>query len=474
MNLRFLNNKHLLLAGASLLVLGIFLGYYLLMTYRAEEERLNKEISYLFANAFKTTESKVFDKMIFDIKGVSWLNKDNDVNVTFSNHNSTILSIDSLKIQDRNAQIKNTIVIAKHKNSNINPSSMTLKVAIQADSVNGDSLHRMIPTGIKSNFGDIEKVFKENLEKSGLDVKYSITKDTSTVDKKNSGAFEDVFTNEFYQINTQNNSHIILKAILPEIGLSVLMYLMVVFAFSTILRSARKQKQLYDMKQDFVRNMTHELKTPIATMGVALEAIQNFHAGQDENIKKEYFNIAESENKKLNAIVDKVISASQLMDSSAQKKETVDIKQLINEVVDSFRLRADQSGCRLEFKCEDADMMVKAEPQNLNIILYNLIDNALKYTKSSSPHVVVYTKLSDSSLIMAVMDNGTPIGEEYTSVIFEKFYRIPHGDVHDAKGHGLGLYIVSQLVKTMQGNIRCLSTEEGNNFELKIPVEKTT
>ena len=121
-------------------------------------------------------------------------------------------------------------------------------------------------------------------------MKYSITKDTATVDKKTTGAYEDVFTNEFYHINNQNNSHIILGAILPEIGLSVLMYLMVVFAFSTILRSARKQKQLYDMKQDFVRNMTHELKTPIATMGVALEAIQNFHAGQDENIKKEPFN----------------------------------------------------------------------------------------------------------------------------------------------------------------------------------------
>jgi len=472
MNLRFLNNKHLLLAGASLLLLGIFLGYYLLMTYRAEEERLNKEIRYLFANAFKTTESKVFDKMIFDIKGVSWLNKDKDVNVTFSNHHSTILTIDSLKVRDRNAQIKNTIVIAKHKNNKINPSSMTLKVAIQADSVNGDSLHKMIPTGLRSNFSEIEKIFKENLQKSGLDVKYSITKDTATVDKKNTGAYEDVFTNEFYQINTQNNSHIILGAILPEIGLSVLMYLMVVFAFSTILRSARKQKQLYDMKQDFVRNMTHELKTPIATMGVALEAIQNFHAGQDENIKKEYFRIAESENKKLNAIVDKVISLSRLMDTNPQQQETVNIPQLIKVVVDSFHLRAEQTGCKIDFECEDTDIVVNTQPQNLNIILYNLIDNAIKYTKSPSPHVVVYAKLSDSSLTMSVRDNGTPIGEEFKSVIFEKFYRIPQGDVHDAKGHGLGLYIVSQLVKTMNGTIRCLATEEGNNFELKIPVEK--
>ena len=181
-------------------------------------------------------------------------------------------------------------------------------------------------------------------------------------------------------------------------------------------------------------------------MGVALEAIQNFHAGQDENIKKEYFRIAESENKKLNAIVDKVISLSRLMDTNPLQQETVNIPQLIKVVVDSFHLRAEQTGCKIDFE--------------------------LKYTKSPSPHVVVYAKLSDSSLTMSVRDNGTPIGEEFKSVIFEKFYRIPQGDVHDAKGHGLGLYIVSQLVKTMQGTIRCLSTEEGNNFELKIPVEK--
>ncbi len=160
------------------------------------------------------------------------------------------------------------------------------------------------------------------------------------------------------------------------------------------------------------------------------------------------------------------------MDATPQVQETVNIPQLIKVVVDSFRLRVEQTGCKIDFECEDTDIVVNTQPQNLNIILYNLIDNALKYTKSSSPHVVVYAKLSDSSLTLSVRDNGTPIGEEFKSVIFEKFYRIPHGDVHDAKGHGLGLYIVSQLVKTMLGTIRCLSTEAGNNFELKIPVEK--
>lgn len=472
MSLRFQNTKHVLLAGVSLVLLGVFLGYYLLMTYRAEEERLNKEIRYLFANAFKTTESKIFDKMIFDIKGVSWLNKDKNVNVTFSNHQTRWLTHDSVKKHEINESNKNTIVIAKHESNKISPTSMTLKIAVQADSVAGDSLHKIVPAGLKSNFSEIEKLFKENLQKSGLDVKYSIVKDSSTVDHKNTDAYEDVFTNEFYQIDTQNNSHIILKAILPEIGLSVLMYLMVVFAFLTILRSARKQKQLYDMKQDFVRNMTHELKTPIATMGVALEAIQNFHAGQDEAIKSEYFRIAESENKKLNAIVDKVISASRLMVANEQQKDTININHLIKEVVDSFQLRAEQSGMKIDFDYEDEEMMVKTEPQNLSIILHNLIDNAIKYTKTPSPRVTVSATLSENILNISVRDNGKTIGEEFKSLIFDKFYRIPRGDVHDEKGHGLGLYIVSQLVHSLYGTIRWIPIEEGNIFEMKIPIEK--
>ncbi len=227
------------------------------------------------------------------------------------------------------------------------------------------------------------------------------------------------------------------------------------------------------MKQDFVRNMTHELKTPIATMGVALEAIQNFHAGQDENIKKEYFSIAESENKKLNAIVDKVISLSRLMDIKPQQQETVNIPQLIKEVVDSFHLRAEQTGCKIDFECEDIGMVVNTQPQNLNIILYNLIDNALKYTKTPSPKVVVLATLESNMLTISVMDNGKSIGEENKFLIFDQFYRIPRGDVHDEKGHGLGLYIVSQLVKSLHGTIKWIAIDEGNNFELKIPVEKT-
>ena len=147
------------------------------------------------------------------------------------------------------------------------------------------------------------------------------------------------------------------------------------------------------------------------------------------------------------------------------------INQLIREVVDSFQLRAEQTGFKIDFDCGDEVLPVKTEPQNLTIILHNLIDNALKYTKTPSPKVFVLATLESNMLTISVMDNGKSIGEENKFLIFDQFYRIPRGDVHDEKGHGLGLYIVSQLVKSLHGTIKWIAKHDGNNFELKIPVE---
>ncbi|MBC7885729.1 MAG: HAMP domain-containing histidine kinase [Saprospiraceae bacterium] len=470
MHHRFSNLNHIVLAGFSLLLLACFLAYYLISAYKTAEDNLNKEVRYIFTNALKSTESRVFDQMIFDLKGISWLNKDSNLNIQIASHRAEKINFDTSAEIKTIINKKGALVIARHESTSAKP-AMKVKIELKNDSTDCDTLQDVSLHSFTSNFAEVEKLFKENLKSSGLDVQYSIKKDSSHVNRKNADAYEDVFTNEFYYISTGNNTPVILGNILPDIVLSSLLYLVVICAFVIIIKSAKKQKELYDMKQDFVRNMTHELKTPIATISVAMEAINNFHAGQNELIRKEYYLIVENENKKLNLLVDRVLSVSQHVDTSDCTLVKVNVISLISDVLDSFRLRAVDRGVQLHLLNTNGIAEVKTDQQKLQVILQNLIDNAIKYTKTENASVKVSTALTSNQLTIAVMDNGAPIEEKYVDRIFDKFYRIPHGDKHDEKGHGLGLYIVAQLVRSLNGDFRLITSKNGNNFELNIPVE---
>jgi len=467
----FSNFNHRLIASVSLILLAGFLGYYIRSTYLSEEKDFNKEVKYIFTNAFRTAESKTLDKMIFELKGVSWLENELATNITVRNHKTEILTIDSVGMEEKSGGKATTIVIARNEISDESPSKMRLKMELRNDSIHLDTTHYLKSEKIGSNFAEIEKIFKENLQNSGLNIEYKIVKDSNSMDTIGSDVYKDVFTNEFYNIQTDHNQMFVLKRILPEIILSLLMYLVFIFAFVSIISSSRKQNELNNMQQDFVRNMTHELKTPIATMGVALEAIQNFHAGQDESVRQEYYRIAETENQKLNMLVDKVLSASQQMDSSGPKYERANLNELVSDVLESFKWRAELNGILVIFEKLSSEEAVELDVQKFILVLHNLIENALKYNKSKDPRVMVSMKRSENYLIVFIEDNGNPIKEEYIEKIFERFYRIPSGNIHDEKGHGLGLYIVKQLVKSLRGDIRLRTTEEGNIFELSIPVD---
>lgn len=471
MTVHFSNFNHRLIASISLILLGGFLAYYLRSTYLSEEKDFNKEVRYIFTNAFRTAESKTLDKMIFELKGVSWLGKENSTNITVRNHKTEILTIDSIGLDKKSGGKATTIVIARNEVSDENPTEMRFKMDVRNDSIQLDSTYHLNSEKIGSNFTEIEKLFKENLQNSGLNIEYKIVKDSNSMDSMGSNVYKDVFTNEFYSIQTDQNQMFILKRILPEIVISILMYLVFIFAFVSIISSSRKQKELYTLQQDFVRNMTHELKTPIATMGVALEAIQNFHAGQDESVRQEYYRIAESENHKLNMLVDKVLSASQQMDAIGSKNERVNLNKLVADVLESFKWRAEQNGISVIFEKLETEEEVELDVQKFILILHNLIENALKYNKSQDPRVVVSLKRTGDHLFVSIEDNGKPIQVEHVDKIFDRFYRIPSGNIHNEKGHGLGLYIVKQLVRSLRGKIRLRTTEVSNIFELSIPLD---
>ncbi|MBK9270934.1 MAG: HAMP domain-containing histidine kinase [Saprospiraceae bacterium] len=463
------HKNHQISAGISLLLLAVFLVYYLINSYKNEKAQLQKEVHYLLTNAFKTAESEVLDQMIFELKGVSWINKEEHLRLNMDKPETEILTVDS--IGKHNGVMSRTLVISSKDHSLQHTKDLKVKVELRSDSINLDSTTRLFKSNESSSFEAVEKIFKDNLRKSNLSIKYRIQKDTGLSEFKNGESYKDVFTQDFYSIDTDHNQVYILKEILPELIFSILLYLVVIFAFVSIIRSAKKEKELYDMKNDFMRNMTHELKTPIATIGVALEAIQSFHAGHDKELRDEYYRIAEAENKKLNGLVDKVLQVSHQMDSNRMDLEKLDICQITEEILGSFRWRAEQKGIHLQLECSEDKREIWINAQNYILILHNLIDNAMKYNKSQDAQVVVQIIRTDDELNVKVKDNGIPIPEDQKSKIFEKFYRIPQGDVHDEKGHGLGLYIVAQLVKSIHGRIQLKTSERGNTFEIAFPFE---
>lgn len=461
--------KQQLAIGLSLVLLAAFLLYYLYSAFLTEQARLRKEVHYLFTNAFRTAESEMLDQMIFELKGVSWLKKHNAATIDIRNHETEMFLMDSIHSPD--SQMSKTLIFASKSPEEIRSQDVQVRIQLRSDSIVTDTCKGLFQHGKSFHFETVEKIFKDNLDKSNLSIKYKIQRDSATEKTSEENHYKDVFTQETYSINTDDNHWYVLRGIIPEILFSIILYFVVILAFVSIIRALRKQQELYDMKQDFMRNMTHELKTPIATIGVALEAIQNFNNGSNPELRAEYCRIAEEENHKLNALVDKVLQITQHMDSTNSQSIKTNLKQITEEVLDSFKYRADQKGVHLFMSCTEDSWDLMLDPQNYVMILHNLLDNALKYNKSPKPEIRVSLTRSHSYAILEVSDNGTPIPEEQQKRVFEKFYRIAQGDVHDEKGHGLGLYIVAQLASSLRGSIQLLNSENGNVFKLNFPVQ---
>lgn len=453
----------------SALLLGFFLMYYLWTTYLAEKNDLEKEVKYLFVNAFKSEESQVLDQIIFDLKGVSILNQAEPI-LKEVRQKKMERQQDTCNIIPSSIQKAAVMVLSSRtEHHTTNDTDVRIKLEVKADTNSLDTIEALEKLQLTSNIQKVEQRFIEQLKHAKLNIDYHIQKDTVHHISAANQVYKDVFTNENYYISTEGNLPYLLQQMWPEILFSLLLYIVVLASFFHIIQAGKKRKIYYDMKEDFMRNMTHELKTPIATIGVALEAIQNFHAGQDETIRKEYYRIAEKENNKLNALVDKVLSISQNIDMFSYGIEKVQLPALIDEVVFSFKWRAEQTNVRLTFINQSTTPEVVLDAQNLVMILHNLIDNALKYNDHKSAVVKVTLTESQKYFNIEVFDNGSPIPLEYQKKIFEKFYRIPQGNIHSVKGHGLGLYMVIHLAQSLGATIQYSNSMDGNCFGLSIP-----
>ena len=234
-------------------------------------------------------------------------------------------------------------------------------------------------------------------------------------------------------------------------------------------RNLLRQQRLAALKNEFISNITHELKTPIATVGVAIEALKNFNAIDDPKRTKEYLDISQNELQRLSLLVDKVLKLSMFEKKEVELKyETVDLKEVVEEVVGSLKLQFEKNNARVTVTNE-GNLILLADRLHLLSVVFNLLDNAIKYSKENLS-VQINLAERDNAIALTVTDNGIGIDAEYKEKIFEKFFRVPHGDTHNAKGYGLGLSYVARVIEQHKGTI-AVETQPGigTSFIITLP-----
>jgi two-component system, OmpR family, phosphate regulon sensor histidine kinase PhoR len=259
------------------------------------------------------------------------------------------------------------------------------------------------------------------------------------------------------------------RKIAPEISFCIVLTLVTCSAFFLIYRNFRKQERLGELKDEFINNVTHELKTPVATVSVVLEALKNFNASQDTRLTEEYLEIAQRELKRLNEITDRILSTSVLETEIVITPETSDLDEVIQSVLNDMKIILDQKRARIIFSKEGSDFSLHCDSYQLYQMIENLIDNGLKYSHGE-PIIELTLIGSEKEVSFHIRDNGIGIQKEYQDKIFDKFFRVPTGDIHTIKGYGLGLSYVKNLVRSLGGEITVESEpSKGSIFILKFP-----
>lgn len=323
----------------------------------------------------------------------------------------------------------------------------------------------------------IDSVYKKALSQNGINAVFHITKDS--IFKPENFAGNDFTTSKVpvgflsknaYQASFEAPTFFLLGNMIPQMSLSVLLVAFIAITFLFLYRNLLAQRKLALMKNDFISNITHELKTPIATVNVAIEALRNFNALESPERTKEYLDISAAELQRLSMLVDKVLKLSMFENKEIElQKENIDLKQLVEEVVYSMRLQFEKNKASVSFKYFGLDFMMQADRMHITSVIYNLIDNALKYSKDA-PSIQIELSSVANDLKLSVSDNGIGIASEYADKIFDKFFRVPSGDHHNIKGYGLGLSYVAEVVRKHNGNILVESEfGKGTKFIINLP-----
>lgn len=325
----------------------------------------------------------------------------------------------------------------------------------------------------------VDSAFKKELAKNGIHIGFNtiVRKDDSTHKKDTASADRlrtdlatvGIINQHWYQAVFDSPATYLLKKISPQILFSLFLIAFTTVTFIFLYRNLAAQRRLSEMKNDLISNITHELKTPIATVSVAVEALRNFGGLERPERTKEYLDISAGELQRLGMLVDKVLKLSMFENQEiALQKESFDLLQLIEEVMASMKLQFEKQHAVTSLETTGDNFMIDADRLHITSVIYNLLDNALKYSKAD-PRIDVKLIRHADYFELRISDNGVGISPEYQRKIFDQFFRVPNGDRHNIKGYGLGLSYVNHIVRQHMGFIEVESTPgKGSTFIIKM------
>ncbi len=266
---------------------------------------------------------------------------------------------------------------------------------------------------------------------------------------------------------------IILANLTAMMSLSGGLLLVLIFCFGYTIHTILMQKKLSEMKTDFINNMTHEFKTPVATIMIASEALRDPELTTDKKRIDRLANIIYDENVRLGSHIERVLNIAKIDkgDLNLEHKE-VEMNDLLAAIVDSMSLQLQKRNATIRLELNAKQSTIMGDELHLSNIIFNLLDNANKYSPKD-PQIKISTFNSGKNLVIRVADKGIGMNRDQLSKIFGQFYRIPTGNLHDVKGFGLGLSYVSNIVKKLHGTIKVRSEKDkGSEFEISLPLKQ--
>jgi len=289
-------------------------------------------------------------------------------------------------------------------------------------------------------------------------------------------AAENLAADEVLIIVVPTIRNIVFKDLRPNIAVAILFTLIIFTAFFLTIRTMLRQKKMSEIKNDFINNMTHEFKTPIATISLAVDALRNQKVMEDKSKMGFFSDIIKEENQRMNRQVETILKSALMDRQEIQLNlKPLHIHPLIQDVADNFVLRMQEKQGSMELHLDATQDLIEADEVHISNLINNLMDNAVKYSKEGVPPKIIVTTTSNAKKIfIKIEDNGIGMNRETLKRIFEKFYRAHTGNVHNVKGFGLGLSYVEDIVEAHGGTIKAESVlGKGSCFTMEFFLKKT-
>lgn len=335
---------------------------------------------------------------------------------------------------------------------------------------------------VKLDPSELIDLYNRNLKLQGINITGSVLIDSSF--NYNRGSADGIIQTlaipaghpvMYYTGQVAGAPFFILKRMKFELGVSLLLILLVLTSYWITWKNLNEQKKLFIMRNDLIANITHELKTPVSTVHVALEAIQNFGVIHDEKKTRSYLSIAQAELDRLDVLINKILKVKAFEDGQLNWDiQVVDLKNLLYKVQQVLLVFLKEKSAKLDLQLDSKDILIKGDPVHLTNAFINLVENAVKYSKDH-PRVTITSHHNDRYVHIEIEDNGPGIPDMYKEKIFDRFFRVPDNNKHNIKGHGLGLSYVKEVIVRHDGHIELEKSDiTGSRFTIKLPIYHDT